>query len=152
MRICAITRNVAVGWALLLGLGMGLATPAQAEHMRRLGDWEVHYVVIPTLFLKAEIAADYGLTRGRDRGLLNISVLDRDGRPVRAQVEGTVTNLLGQQQALAFREVREGEAVYYLALVRHTDQEVLRFAVTLVPPDETRQRLEFQQMLYWENP
>jgi len=130
--------------ALLLTLG------ASAEQMRRLGDWDVHYVLIPTTFLNSDIASGYQITRGRDRALLNISVISSDGVPVPAEIYGASTNLLGQQQSLDFIEVREGSAIYYLATIKHTDRETLRIDVTITPPDQIPQVLEFQQQVFWE--
>jgi len=134
--------------SVLVGLLLTLMPSAQAEQFRRLGAWDVHYVVIRTSFLKPEIAARNNIVRGRDRALLNLSVLGRDGQPVAAEVTGTVRNLLEQVQPLEFQTVREGTAIYYLAEVRHTDRETLRFAIDIVPPDGIPQQLRFQQQLY----
>jgi hypothetical protein len=137
--------------ALLAGLVCWFAAAtAAAERMQPIGDYRAHYSLVPTLFLKPEIAASYGIRRSRDRALLNVSILDADGAPVRASVSGTVRNLLEQQHALSLREVVEGSAVYYLAEVRHSDREVLRFAFDIVTPDGQRHRLTFQQQMYWE--
>lgn len=134
-------------WAFALLL---IAAGASAEQMQKLGDWEVHYVLVPTTFLNKDIAADYQIERGRDRALVNISILDNAGNPVVADVSGRVINLLSQSENLQFREVTEGPAVYYLADVRHTDRDVLRFEIQIVPPDQTSQLLKFQQKVYWE--
>ena len=122
----------------------------KAEQMRNLGDWEVHYVLVPTTFLNKDIAASYQIERGRDRALVNISVLDENGSPVVAEVTGRVTNLLSQTEELEFSEITEGPAVYYLAEVKHTDRDMLRFEVSIFPPDQTTQVLEFQQRVYWD--
>lgn len=135
---------------LLLALILLFGISAGAEQMRRLGNWDVHYVLIPTMFLNKDIAANNQITRGRDRALLNISVIGDDGTPVAADVSGFVMNLLGQQQALDIVEVREGSAIYYLATLKYTDREVLRFEVTITPPDDIPQVLKFQQQVYWE--
>jgi len=135
---------------LLLALILLFGISAGAEQMRRLGNWDVHYVLIPTMFLNKDIAANNQIIRGRDRALLNISVIGDDGTPVAADVSGFVMNLLGQQQALDIVEVREGSAIYYLATLKYTDREVLRFEVTITPPDDIPQVLKFQQQVYWE--
>ncbi len=128
-----------------------LSSFTHAEQYKRLGAWDVHYVLLPTTFLKPEIASSYGVRRAGDLALLNISVLSPDGgAPAPAAVEGSVTNLLGQRQRLSFREVREDAAIYYLATIRHTDREVLRFEVLITPPDEIQQTLRFQQQVYVE--
>jgi len=135
----------------LLAIAMLLAaTGAVAEQMRRLGAWDVHYVLVPTTFLKPAVALSYGIVRAPDQALLNISVLDGTGRAATVAIDGTVTNLLGQQTPLDFAEVREGPAVYYLASIKHTDREVLRFDVNITPPDGTRQSLQFQQQVFLE--
>jgi hypothetical protein len=51
-----------------------------------------------------------------------------------------------------FREATEGVAVYYLAEIKHSNEEVLRFKITIAPPDDREMLLEFQQKLYWEEP
>lgn len=135
-------------WLLIAGLLLPLAPSAQAEQFRRLGAWDVHYVVIRTSFLKPDIAARNNIVRGPDRALLNISVLGQDGQPVAAELSGTVRNLLEQVTPLEFQTVREGEAIYYLAQIRHTDRETLRFAIDIVPPDGITQQLRFQQQMY----
>jgi len=135
----------------ILVLSMLWITPAaQAEQVQRLGDWDVHYVLIPTSFLKPEIAARHGIARGRDRAMLNISVLDSDGLPVAVEISGNIRNLLEQVQALTFIEVREGTAVYYLAEVKHSDREILRLSIEIAPPDGSKQVLQFQQQMFWD--
>ncbi|MGE0625160.1 MAG: DUF4426 domain-containing protein [Pseudomonadales bacterium] len=130
-----------------------LCAPAtlHAEQKQRLGPYEVHYVLVQSTFFSEEIASRYGIVRGRDRALLNISVLDEDGAAIHATLEGTVTNLLGQVTALDIREVTEGPAVYYLAEVKHTDRETLRFAVTITASDGVAHELRFQQQMFWDD-
>lgn len=125
---------------------------SDAEQRRSFGGWDVHYAVVPTGFLKPAIAAEYGVTRGRDRSLVNVSVLDPTGTPRRVAIEGSVKNLLGQRQTLEFREVTEGDAVYYLATIKHTHEEVLRFDLLVTAPEAPPMQFQFQQKLYWEEP
>ncbi len=128
------------------------ATAASAEQFKLLGAWQVHYVLFPTTFLTPDIASRYGVRRADDLSLLNISVLSQEDQTATVvAIEGAVTNLLGQRQTLRFDEVRDGDAIYYLAQVRHTDREVLRFEVALTPPDDKTQTLRFQQQVYVED-
>lgn len=135
----------------LLTVGL-LALPLlpRAEQMQRLGPFEVHYVVVQSTFFSSEIASRYAIVRGRDRALLNISVLDDMGSALPVDIGGTVTNLLGQVTPLEFREVTEGPAVYYLAEIKHTDRETLRFAVTITAHDGVPRELKFQQQMFWD--
>ena len=144
-----ITRNPVIASILALVLA-NACLDANAEQKQQLGPWEAHYALVPTSFLKPDIAARYEITRGRDRAMLNISVLDEAGNAVAVDITGTVINLLSQRQPIEFREVREGPAIYYLAQVKHTDREVLRFEVDITPPDGSDRRLKFQQKMYWD--
>ena len=133
-----------------LPLLLALAGPAGAEQKVAIGAYEAHYVVFPRAFLNAEIADTYGIRRSRDLSIVNLSVLDGEGAGTRAKIAGQVKNLLGQLSALDFREINEDEAVYYIAEVRHTNREVLRFAIAITPPRTAAYTLEFQQELFWD--
>lgn len=139
----------AVGVVALALLSLAHSLPARAEQFQQLGRFEAHYSVIPTTLLKPAIAADYDITRARDRALVNIALIDPQSGPVSAEVSGIVRDLLSLERPLAFTEVREGEAVYYLATIEHSDEETMRFFVDVETPDGTSHRLEFQQKLYW---
>ena len=127
-----------------------LANTGHAEQKQVFGDYEVHYIVLPTVSLNAQVAAKYDLPRGRNRSLVNISVLNLDGKPVPAQVSGRSVNLLGQSQTLEFSAVREGPAIYYLALLRHANEEYHRVAIDVVLPNNNTAELRFQQQMFWE--
>ena len=120
-----------------------------AEQKQAFDGYEVHYSVFNPSFLRAEIAQRYEVVRGRDKALVNVSVLDGE-RSVTVAVTGTVKNLLGQSQALNFRQVKEGEAVYYLATLTYQDRDTLRFEITADLPGYGPAMVRFQQTLYWE--
>ena len=121
-----------------------------AEQSQRLGPYEVHYVVVPSTFFDENIAERYGIVRGRDRALINLSILDQQQQPTGVTLTGEVTNLLEQRAGLDFREIREGDAIYYLAEVRHTDRETLHFHVEITTPDSVTRALKFQQQMFWD--
>ena len=120
-----------------------------AEQKQAFGDYEVHYSVFNPSFLRAEVADRYGVVRGRDKAVVNVSIQDEE-RSVAVSVTGTVKNLLGQLQPLDFREVKEGEAVYYLATLTYQDRDTLRFEITADLPGYGPAVVRFQQTLYWE--
>lgn len=134
-------------YALLALLLVG--THAQAEQKVLMGAYEVHYIVIPTTTLNAKVADRYGLVRAKDRALVNISVIDADGKAHAAQVSGRSRNLLEQSQTLQFQEVREGSAIYYLALLHHADEEHHRIEIDVATSDRQR-TIAWQQKMYWE--
>lgn len=135
----------------LLATGLVLlAQTGAAEQKIRLGPFDVHYMVAPSTFFNEQIAEQYEIVRGRDRALLNLSVLNDGQTPVAVAIEGHVTNLLGQITTLEFREVTEGSAIYYLAALKYADRETLRFRVSLTTPDGINRELKFQQQMFWD--
>jgi hypothetical protein len=112
----------------------------------------VHYNAVPTTSLTADVARQYGITRSANRALVNVSV--RRGAPgadqaVPATVRVAATNLNGQRSDLRVREVREGEAIYYLAEARFQGQETLNFEVEVSAEGATAPvRASFRQEFF----
>jgi hypothetical protein len=128
-----------------------VATGARGEQMQRLGEHEVHYIVLPSTTLNASVAHRYGLERARNLALVNVSVLVSDGLGVPVGITGTARNLLGQTTALEFREVREDAAVYYLATLHYTDRDMFSFTISIEANGAPARTLEFRQTLYAED-
>lgn len=127
-----------------------LATSAAADNMKTLGSMDVHYMAIGATFLTPEIARAYGIERSKYNGLINISVLDnsKPNKPAKAvSLTGKARNNAGQDKAIAFEEVREGNAIYYLAQVRYRNDETIKFDITITDGKETHQ-LTFSQTFY----
>ncbi len=145
-------RQWAIAAALIANLAAlsGLPVPVRAEQKVVVGEYHVHYVVFPSTFMNADIADHYDIRRARDLSILNLSIVDAAGNGARGTIAGQVKNLLGQLTPLRFREIREDQSVYYIAEVRHTNREVLRFAIAITPPGAATYNLEFQQELYWD--
>ncbi|RWU11783.1 DUF4426 domain-containing protein [Pseudidiomarina gelatinasegens] len=125
---------------------------ALAEQSKRLGPWEVHYNAFNSTLLRPEMAQQYQLSRSETLATVNISVLDAAtaGKPAQqVTLSGYVMNPLSQQQRLEFREVIEGDAVYYLAQTRFSNLETLRFFITIKQGDETHE-LRFHKE-FWVN-
>ncbi len=131
----------------LLFIALCLSLPALAERKQSFGDLDVHYIAFNSDFLQPDIAAATGLTRSKKQGVVNVSVLD-GGTPTTAQVEGQVKNLLGQIRELNFKEVNEGEAVYYLAQFPLEGREMLRFTISVKASDGITHSFDFNQELF----
>jgi hypothetical protein len=125
----------------LLLIALFVGGNAAAESSMRQGDLVVHYNAVPSISLAPEVARQYAITRSANRALLNIAVMRRqtDGtdKAIAATLAGSATNLAGQRQELSFRQVREGDAIYYLAEPRVTDRETLAFDVQVTAEGET---------------
>ncbi|ATC93597.1 DUF4426 domain-containing protein [Pseudoalteromonas tunicata] len=135
---------------LLLAFSLASQAEDQGGQFKNLGDWEVHYIAFPSTFLQPNIAKSYGLERSKFTGVVNISVLDsrtKDKVAQRVTIKGKARNLLGNTIDLEFKEVVEGDAVYYLAPIKFYNEEVYRFEIDL-QQDRQIQQLTFQQKFY----
>ena len=123
---------------------------ASAENMKKLGSMDVHYMAIGSTFFTPEIAKVYGITRSRYNGLINISVLDNTkiGNPAKTvSITGKAKNNLGQFKTIEFTEVKEGEAIYYLAQIKYSNEETINFTLAINDGKE-QQTLKFSQKFY----
>jgi hypothetical protein len=119
-------------WLVLLSC----AAAAYADS-QDFGDYTVHFIAVNSTFISPEIAAQYGIERNRRGAFLNISVLrnEADGSttPVAATISGGKQNLMQQTGDISFKEVREGEAIYYIGQFVFSNAELLRFKVQVQP-------------------
>ena len=128
-----------------------LAAPVRAENALRVDDFVLHWSAVPTTMLTPEVARQSGVTRSANRVLVNIAVRRGEtGRDVAAaaSVAIAVTNLAGQRELLQVREVREGDAIYYLAEARVTGQDVLTFEVEAKPAGGRPMRTSFRHEFF----
>ncbi len=102
---------------LLATLLFFVASDANAQQMKKFGNFEVHYNAFPAHILSASMAKMYGFSRSKNRGSLNVSVIWDDGRGTRSPVEAnlivSVRNLAGQRSNIPMRVIREKDAQYY---------------------------------------
>lgn len=127
-----------------------ISSAALAEQKQQLGPWDVHYILMPTTMLDAEIARQYQLNRSRNYQLLNISVLTKaNQQPQQVEISGTAVNLAGQRQTLTFRPIKETNALYYLAGVEVRSEQKMTIEVTIRQGDIS-QTLKFSQDVYPE--
>jgi hypothetical protein len=129
-----------------------LSSPATAQQFTRFGEVDVHYAVVNTSFLEPQVAAAYGITRGKRRAIVNISILEADSSPVpvarSAIVSGRVRDLISAP-ALDFMEIREQNAIYYIADFHILDKQLHRFEVDIqLDPNQPPYQLRFEQKVY----
>ncbi|SHF80735.1 protein of unknown function [Microbulbifer donghaiensis] len=113
------------------------------------GDYRVIYSVFNSEFIKPEIAQTYQLARAKDRAFVNVSVVEKVGgkHGLSSEMSGTATNLIQQSRPLKFMEIREGDAVYYLAPLRFEDEETLTFNIELKLPNGKTETISFRRKL-----
>ena len=137
--------------ALLSGLALLLASGASAERSQTVGDYTVHYSVVTTTFIEPDTAAAYNIVRGRERALINIALrhqVEGVDKPSAARIEGRTWDLF-QNRHLEFREIREQQAIYYIADFDFTDTEWRFFNLNILPEGEEYSfPLNFKQRIY----
>ncbi|MEN8107855.1 MAG: DUF4426 domain-containing protein [Pseudomonadota bacterium] len=130
-----------------------MAFSSHAENSTDFGQYVVHYNALPTDQLPARVAREYHINRSKHRGMVNITVLRKvlgsPGQPVHAFVEVSAANLAGQYRRISVRQIREGNAIYYIGEFSVSHEETMRFDVKVRPqgsPDTLT--VEFSQDFY----
>lgn len=124
-----------------------------AEKSKEFGDYVVHYNAFRSDTISPEVAKQYNLARANNRVIINIAVLKKvmntTGKPTSSEVTGHASNLTGQLKQLEFKEITEGNAIYYLAETKVSDGEFLKFDVKILPQGETKAvRLKFDKRFF----
>ena len=115
----------------------------QHENFRDFGDYVVHFNALPTSELSAEVARGYGITRSKNRAMLNVAILKKEegstGRPVTGAVSARATNLTGQLKTVEMREIVEqgGVAIYYIGETQVANGETLIYDIDVTPINES---------------
>jgi hypothetical protein len=118
-------------------------TPALSgtETSKDFGDYVVHFNALSTEQLTPQVASQYGIVRSKNRAILNVSILRKQTQGLGTAVSGSVSasaiNLTGQLKNLTFREIKEGQAIYYIAQFAVADEETLIFSIDVTPINES---------------
>ena len=129
-----------------LSVGVMAADAIKGERKEVFGDITVHYNTFNSTFLTPDIAKAAELTRSKNQGVINVSVI-KGGKPLMAQVSGTVKDLTSQSVPLKFKEVTETGAIYYIAQYPVDQQEVRTFEIKVQTGDKVN-TLNFNQELF----
>lgn len=125
-----------------------LSGQLSAEQMKKLGSWDVHYIAFPATFLTPEVALKNGIQRSKFNGVMNISVLDSASQQAQqVAVNGTAKDLFGRQRKLDFKQVIEGDAVYYLATIPYQNEQLYNFTITISDGNQ-QQQLKFNHTFF----
>ena len=125
---------------------------ADDKPFKQFGNHKVFYSAFNSTFIQPDIADVYKITRGKDKGLVNIALVHGDtvgGQS--AIVSGSVSNIFAQSQTLNFFEVREGDSVYYLAPFTFENEDFLTFKVNVkADANSPAYAISFQKTFYHE--
>lgn len=144
--IMALSHLLFLSFALFFGT-------AHAENSVTVGDYVVHYNAFRSDTLTPEIAQAYQITRRNNRIVVNIAVQKKlpggKTQAVKAVISGFASNLTGQTKDMDFREILDGDAIYYIAQSQVSNQEVLNFELKVKPDNSGRTaNIKFRQKFY----
>ena len=118
----------------------------KGERKETFGDVTVHYNTFNSTFLTPDIAKAAELIRSKNQGVINVSVI-KDGKPLVANVTGTVKDLTSQSVPLNFKQVTEQGAIYYIAQYPVPQQETRTFEIKVQNGDKIN-TINFNQELF----
>ncbi|MDJ0832945.1 MAG: DUF4426 domain-containing protein [Gammaproteobacteria bacterium] len=129
---------------------LAMHNPAVAESSQSIGDYIVHFNALSTESLPPSVASAYGITRSKNKGLLNISVLKKGGdfRGVEADIKVNATNLTGQFREINLRKIQEQNAIYYISEFSVADRETLDFSITVTTADSKTGNMKLRQQFF----
>lgn len=141
--------------ALFISLLLGLSAHAQeappvTATSSSFGKDTVHYSVVNTTFLTPQVARSYGIVRGEDKFIINVSVrrqLDGSNIAVRAKVKGSSSDLI-HRTPLEFKEIIEQDAIYYIAEFELSNDERQDFRLSVNVDNRPSYDIQFNKMLY----
>lgn len=139
-------RLITVLLAACLSLSAVAADAIKDERKEVFGDVTVHYNTFNSTFLTPDIAKAAELIRSKNQGVINVSVI-KDGKPLIANVTGTVKDLTSQSVPLNFRQVTEQGAIYYIAQYPVEQQETRTFEIKVQNGDKIN-TINFNQELF----
>jgi hypothetical protein len=123
--------------SILLVVALLLPLPGFAENSKDFGEYVVHFNALATDMLPPQVARKYRITRSKNRGMVNITVLKKvlssPRQPVHARIQASARNLAGQGRKINLREVREGNAIYYIGEFGVAHEETLNFKARVRP-------------------
>jgi hypothetical protein len=108
-------------------------TPQEA--VSRIGDITIRANAMPTVNLNETVARGYGIPRRDGTLLLLVAVRQGpEGQDVAlpATITATASNLQGQRQEIAMRELRTGDLVDYVGTVVVSPPDTLSFDLKIV--------------------
>ena len=125
------------------------------EGFKDFGDYIVYFNALNTDQLKPEVAREYNIVRSKSRAMLSVSI-HRKGESgqttaVTGAVSASAVNLTGQLKTMTLREIKEGEAIYYIGELAITDGEVLIYTIDVTPGnDPSRFTVRFKKQFFVE--
>ena len=118
----------------------------KGDRQETFGDVTVHYNTFNSTYLQPDIAKAAELIRSKNQGVINVSVL-KAGKPLVANVSGSVKDLTSKSVPLNFKQITEQGAIYYIAQYPVEQQETRTFEIKVQTGDAIN-TINFNQELF----
>ncbi|MGB2115187.1 MAG: DUF4426 domain-containing protein [Porticoccaceae bacterium] len=133
----------------MLLTSIALSEPLKQSHYKQHGDIKIFYSAFESSFIAPEVAVAYNFVRGKDKGLVNIAVVQTLGQGMPANITGQVSNILQQSQQLEFIPIKEQNTIYYLAPFEFDNEDFLTFKIKVDSPiSKGPYSFKFQKKMY----
>ena len=133
----------------ILSLALPAAAVANDKIFKKVGNNKIFFSAFNSTFIDPDVAVANQIVRGKDKGLVNIAVVKGLGTGKSAVITGKVYNIFQMSQTLEFVEVREQDAVYYLAPFEFENEDLLTFKISVrADPKKPAYDLKFQKKMY----
>ena len=133
----------------LFTVSLALPTVASDKVFKQVGDNKIFFSAFNSTFIDPDVAVANQIVRGKDKGLVNIAVVMGSGTGKSSVITGNVYNIFQMSQPLEFVEVREQDAVYYLAPFEFENEDFLTFKISVrSDPQKPAYDLKFQKKMY----
>lgn len=140
--------KIATCFRCLIWLAILVPVTVYGAQYQQFGEITVYYNSVRSTLIPEQVAVLHGIVRAENRAVINIAIKKNDN-PVEARVSGLSTNLISQTNELVFIEVREQSAIYYLASLVVSKNEILRFTINIEIEDHNEPiSLNFEQAYY----
>lgn len=138
---------------LIVFFGSVSITLGDKAHQVTFDDYIVHYNAFSSEFLNPTIARAVGVKQSGSRAVLTLAVKKKlpGQRPqsVAADIRVNAFNLVGQNQSLNLREIRDRGEIYYISDFNFVNSERMRFNITVRPEGDALSRdISFTQRLF----
>lgn len=126
-----------------------------AENSTSVDGFTIHHSAFSADTLTPQVATSYGIQRSKYRGLLNVSVIKEypgtTGTPVTALVSADILTETGQKAPIVMREIREGNAIYYIGEFMVQNAQNVDFAIEVKPQGSDKPvRIRMEQEFFTE--
>ncbi|HXF08215.1 MAG TPA: DUF4426 domain-containing protein [Candidatus Acidoferrales bacterium] len=142
----------AFAWAAAFGLIATFTSVVQANSFE-YENYVFHYNALRTDELPAESTQKAGIVRSRNRGMINLALRQKsaDGSTIAlpAEISASAVNLNNQYRELTLREMRDGDAIYYISDFPISGRETLRFQVNVLPEGAKKPfKVQFEKQFF----